>query len=191
VLWGSANQVLLKYLRGDAALGVYAASWRIAALGVLLLSQVARVGNPAMANIAQPGVSPARRMRFLLRYSGVMLLVSALVGLPALLVPGAILAAIFRPEYAVETGTLRVMGAYVMVFSVGLVAAQYVIAAHKERTYLASVAAGGVLSIGLCLWLIPHWSGFGAALALLIGHGAAMVLYMLAAIAHLRSPENA
>ncbi len=181
--FGVLSQLLLKYFRGNAELGGYSACWQIVLLATLLLNQIARIGKPAIARYT--GNNPktnADRLHFLVRYSGIMLAVAATIGLPSMLFPEIIIGTIFRPEYISAAGTLRILGAYIMVLSVGMVAAQYVLAARMEKTYFASVILGGVLSVSLCLVLIPKFSAFGAALSLLISHSAAMGLYVLAAI---------
>jgi len=181
------NQLILKYVSGSAELGVYSACWQIVLLATLLLTQIARIGRPAMARYTDNNSEiSVHRLRFFLRYSGIMLAVAASIGLPSILFPRIIIGALFRPEYISAAGTLCVLGVYIMIYSVGIVASQYVLSVRMEKTYFASVIAGGCLSIVLCFILIPTWSGLGAALSLLISHGAAMGLYVLVALNHMR-----
>ena len=186
--FGGLNQLILKHISGSADLGGYAVCWQMAALTTLLLMQVARIGKPAVARYSSPGSQANNgRVSFLVRYGTFMLAVAAVVGLPSILFPGAILRTLFRPEYVSAASTLRVLGAYVMILGVGMAASQYVVAARMERTYFVSVAFGGLLSAVLCFVLIPRYSGLGAALSLLISHGAAMGVYMLAVVKHIRT----
>ncbi len=184
--WGSLNQIILKHYCGAAELGGYAASWQIASVVMLLLVQVGRIGNPAIAHNTRPLTNKKARIHFLVRYSGVMLLVATPICIPLFFFPELILRTIFKPEYASGAGGLRVFAIYMLVLSLGVVASQYVISARMERTYFASVIVGGILSITLCLVLIPRMAGFGAALALLIAHGISMGLYWVAMIQHVR-----
>ncbi len=184
--FGSLNQIILKHYCGAAELGGYAASWQIAAVATLLLSQVSRIGNPATARATRPEMNRTLRIRFLLRYSGVMLLTAAPICIPLFFFPELILKTIFKPEYASAAGTLGILSIYLVVYSFGVVGAQYVVSSRMERTYFASVIVGGVLSITLCLVLIPRLAGLGAALALLIAHGTSMGLYWVAMIQHVR-----
>lgn len=184
--WGSLNQIILKHYCGAAELGGYAASWQIAAAVMLLLAQVGRIGNPATANNTKPQTDKKIRIHFLLRYSGVMLLTGVPICIPLLFFPELILRSIFKPEYASSAGVLRILGIHLMILSLGIVAAQYVVSSRMERTYFASVIVGGILSIILCLVLIPRLAGLGAALALLIAHGISMGLYWMTMIQHVR-----
>ena len=185
--FGVLNQLVLKYFRGNAELGGYAAAWQIVAVAMLLLNQVARIGKPATARITREGTDKNTRRRFLLKYSAVMFATASPIALGAILWPDVILKVLFRPEYAPAAGALRILGIYIALFSLGLVASQYVIAARMEKVYFASVIVGGILSVLLCLFLIPKLGGMGAAISLLIAHGISMGLYLVAMILHVRN----
>lgn len=182
--FGTLNQIILKHYFGSGELGFYAASWQIAAAAMLLLTQVSRVGNPAIARVTRPENNGCKRKRFLLKYSCVMAVTALPVVTPLVLFPGWIMNTIFKPEYTSSPDVLRVMGIYILVFSQGLVASQYVVSAKMEKIYFASVILGGCLSIALCLVLIPRMGSVGAALALLIAHGISMGIYWVAMIQH-------
>lgn len=111
------------------------------------------------------------------------------VVIPSVLFPGWIMKTIFKPEYASSAAILRVMGVYLMVFSLGCVASQYVVSARMEKTYFASILLGGCLSVILCFILIPKLSGLGAALSLLIAHGISMGLYWATMVQHVRKQQ--
>ena len=188
--FGVLNQLVLKSFRGTAALGGYAAAWQIVAIAMLLLNQVARIGKPATTRITREGTDRSTRRRFLVKYSAVMFAAASPIAIGAMLWPDVILKVLFRPEYAQAAGALRVLGIYIVLFSLGLVASQYVIAARMEKVYFASVIVGGVLSVLFCLFLIPKLGGMGAAIALLIAHGISIGLYWVAMIHDVRSQAN-
>ncbi len=187
--FGVLNQLMLKFFRGNAELGGYAAAWQIVAIAMLLLNQVARIGKPATARVTQEGTDRNTRRRFLVKYSAVMFAAASPIAIGAMLWPDIILKVLFHPDYAPAAGALRVLGIYIVLFSLGLVASQYVIAARMEKVYFASVIVGGVLSILFCLFLIPKLGGMGAAISLLIAHGISMGLYWVAMILHVRKHE--
>ena len=184
--FGSLNQIILKHYCGAAELGGYAASWQIASAVMLLLTQVGRIGNPATASATRPETNRKPMIHFLSRYSVVMLLIAAPICIPLFFFPELILKTIFKPEYASAAGVLQILSIYLLVVSLGIVASQYVISSRMERTYFVSVIMGGILSITLCLSLIPTMAGYGSALALLIAHGASMSLYWVVMIQHVR-----
>lgn len=184
--FGALNQLVLKYYKGNAELGGYAAAWQIFALTIIVINQVSRIGKPAIARITRPEISRGLRVRFLAKYAGVMFLAVSPIFLPAMICPKLVLQTLFRPEYVPAAGILRVLSLYIMLFSLGGVASQYLISARMERVYFASVLFGGLLSVVLCFLLIPTLSSMGAALALLIAHGTTMGIYWVAVINHVR-----
>lgn len=185
--FGSLNQLILKHYSGTAELGGYAAAWQIVIIAMLLLTQISRVGNPATARITREGTDKIRRIRFLTKYSVVMFVVAAPIGIAALVCPELIIRLLFRPEYASAASVMRIMGIYIMIFPLGLIASQYVVSAHLEKIYFASVIVGGALSVTFCFWLIPEMGGLGAAIALLIAHSTSMGLYWVVMIWHVRN----
>lgn len=187
--FGVMNQIILKFYGGKEALGGYAAGWQIISIAILFLTQIARIGNPATARITRPDISKKAKVKFIIKYSAVMFIVVFPICLAAIVWPEFILRLIYKPEYASAAGALRVMGIYMMVFSLGLVASQYVVSARMEKVYFLSAIVGGILSIIFCILLIPSMGDTGAALALLVSHSVAMGLYWVAMILHVRSPK--
>jgi len=188
--FGVLNQLVLKFFRGTAELGGYAAAWQIVAIAILLLNQVARIGKPLTARITREGTDRNTRRRFLVKYSAVMFAAASPMAISSLFCPGLILRILFRPEYASAAGPLRIFGIYIMCFPLGLVASQYIVSTRMEKTYFASVIVGGILNVLFCLFLIPKLGGIGAAISLLIAHGISMGLYWVAMILHVRSQGN-
>jgi len=187
--FGIINQIILKLYEGKESLGGYAAAWQIITIAMLFLNQVARIGNPATARITKPDIKKTNRIKFLIKYSTIMFLVVFPVCLATIIFPEMIFRLIYKPEYASAAGALRIMGIYTMIYSLGFVASQYIVSARMEKVYFTSVIIGGILSISLCLFLIPKLGGMGAAISLLIAHGISMGLYWVAMIVHVRNHE--
>lgn len=180
--FGTFNQLALKHYQGSAELGGYAAAWMIVSLSSMLLTQVARVGNPATARITAGVSTKKQHISFLLKYSVLMVGIVLPVALPAIAAPALILEMIFHPEYISAAPALRILGIYVIVFSIGLVASQYVVSARMEKIYLSSVIIGGAVSILTAPMLTQEMKSTGAAVSLLIAHGTSIALYWTAII---------
>jgi O-antigen/teichoic acid export membrane protein len=172
--FGSLNQLVLKHYRGAAELGGYAAAWQMVSLATMLLYQVARVGNPLTAQITRDGIEWKQRSRFLAKYVCVMIATASPVALAAICLPRTIMTILFRPEYVSASNALRIMGVYMPVFAVGLVASQFLVSTRLEKAYCASVLAGGILSIVACLLFIPRMGANGAAVAMLLSNSVAI-----------------
>lgn len=176
------NQLTLKTFFGREALGGYAAAWQIASISLLLFDQVGRIGNPAAVRVTAADTSRKARCAFLAKYSLVMFATALPISAAAIAWPEQVLALVYNPEYVSAAGTLRVMGTYMLVYSLGLVASQYVIALEKDRYYLVGILVGGAVSVVLCLTLIPAFKEVGAVVALLVAHTCSILIYFSAVI---------
>lgn len=181
-----SNQILLKHFEGRERLGEYSAAWAFVMIAALCLQQIGRVGNPATARIAQHQNDVRARIRFLARYICIMLLVASPISLAAIAFPRTLLAILFTPEYSAAGGALRVLGFYVLVYAVGLVASQYVVSVRMERTYLLGVLIGGIASIALSIAMIPRFGPVGSAYAVLVSDSLSILIYYMAVARDLR-----
>jgi len=184
--FGAVNQIVLKIFKGNEALGGYSAAWQFVLVAMLFLTQIARIGSPATARVTKPGIDSNIKIRFLIKYSTVMFLAVLPISLVSIFFPELILRIIFSPEYITAAASLRVFGFYILAFSIGLVASQYVISALMERVYFVSVLIGGILGLILCMIMIPMMGEVGAALALLISHSLTMAAYWCACIMNIK-----
>ena len=184
--FGNLNQLVLKHYCGTAELGSYAAAWQIACIAILLLNQISRIGNPATARITKHGTQKNAKILFLLKYSLIMFFAVLPITILLVAFPEFILTSIFKPEYAAAASVLRIFGIYLLVVSLGVVAAQYVISSGMQWLYFSSVIIGTILSIILCLILIPRFGGIGAAISLLAAHGISMAIYWVIMMRHIK-----
>ena len=176
------NQLVLKSSAGPSALGGYAAAMQLVLVGVLFLEQISRIGRPAVARYTRPDVPWDTRVRFLAQYLAVMVLTVAPLAAIMVLAPHQVLRAIFKPEYANSAPTMKILGGYMILYAIGLVASQYVISAGMDRIYMISVSLGCAVSAVLCAVLIPRWGSEGAAWALVCAHGLPIACYWWAVV---------
>jgi O-antigen/teichoic acid export membrane protein len=178
VLFGPTVSVFLKHYCSAAEVGVYAAAWQLVMIAKFGLGQIGRIGNPAMARLACADVPILERRRTIGKYALVMLVAASPIALPSILCPELIITTLFSSEYAAAVDVLRILGVYILLLSLGIVASQCVISMRRDRRYLASVTIGGVVGIVSCIVLLPRYGAVGAAWALLISHGLSMALYV-------------
>ena len=178
------NQLVLKKYAGFAELGGYAAGWQLVLIGTLFLDQMSRIGRPAMARATLPGVSRARKIRFIVKYFLMtFLIVTPLVSVMCFF-PDYMFRTIFKPEYLKFAFVLPIMGFYILLCSLDTVTFQYVISARLDKIYFWSVITGGTASVILSFTLIPQYGIAGAAWALLLSHGTTIIIYTIGMIVH-------
>jgi len=183
---GYSNQIILKKMCGSAELGGYGVAWQIVTLANILIMQVVRIGRPKTAEITKSEVARNHKIKFLLKYSLLMLLLGFLIGLPAVIFPRNIISLLFDQQYLFAVNILRVMGAYVTIIAIEPVMSQYIIFSGMEKLYFVSSAISGVLSVCLCVLLIPSLAGYGAALSLLIAQFCALLIMVIGICISLR-----
>ena len=167
LLSSTLNQLLTKHMCGDSELGSYSAAWLLVTICMTVMYQVARIGGPAAARNTKGGVSKRGQLTFIGKYCAAMLVVSAPVGLLMLLFPSLIISIIFKSEYLTAIPVMRILGGYIIIFSLQLVFSQYIIACRMEQFYFVVIFLSAFISIVLCYKLIPAYHGIGAALALM------------------------
>lgn len=159
----TADNWILRLLRGDAELGVYNAAARIGSVLLLLASNLGLAALPWLSGARAEGRLAAATGRL----SAVLALPSA-VGL-GLLLPhaGALLGALFGTRFEAGAPALQVLlvSSLVVHATTGWLTA--VLAVGAARTLLAWMAAALALNVLANLALVPGLGGTGAALATL------------------------
>jgi len=187
--FGGLSKIALRNISGDAELGGYAVAWQVVTVGSLLMSQVGQIGNPRLARVVVGDIDVPLRNRFMFRYFMISAAAGAIVGLPAILFPHAILG-LFREEYISVAPAMRILGGYAIVIGISQVATQYLVAVRKEAIYLVIVIATGLLGPILFWALIPTWASTGAAAAVLISHSTGILLLVFVVLVHMRRTER-
>jgi O-antigen/teichoic acid export membrane protein len=184
------NQPLLQRYAGFEDLGVYAAAWQFVIAGMLLVDQISRIGRPVMALKTRPGTSRQEQVRFIFHYASVVSGVVMPIILLMVFFPKVVFIFFFGPEYHAAAAIMPLLGAYLLLYSVGTVISQFILSVRLERAYFISVMIGCLLSIGLSPFLIKQYGISGASSALLIAHGAAITAYVISAVNHVSSQKN-
>ncbi|MCF8142839.1 MAG: oligosaccharide flippase family protein [Deltaproteobacteria bacterium] len=157
--------ILLERLAEPALVGYYAAAYRFldgvvllaAPLSVIWFRKLRIVWKDEKAFWAQIGWM-----------SMIMLAASVLVIAVGSLFSWEIMVLTFGDEYMDSARLLPwLLGALIFLLPNGILT-QAAIARNRERVYAVAAGAGAVLNIGLNLFLIPEFGGFGAAWATIV-----------------------
>ncbi len=85
----------------------------------------------------------------------------------------------FEPEFQNAVSSLRILGGYVFILSIGEVARQALISLRMEVQYAGIVTVSGLLGLILYWAFIPNWDAAGASLGILISHGVAIFTFCI------------
>lgn len=174
LLYMRLDQILLRELVGEQALGLYAAAQQLSTVGYFLPMIVCSSAAPELARLHAE--SPAAYREALRRLFRLCWLLSLTLAALTILAADLLVALLFGPAYAGAAEVLRWHVLALVPVSLGL--AQSLWITHERRPALAlqRTLVGLAVSLGLNLLLIPRWGATGAAIAYLSCQLAASML---------------
>lgn len=177
VAFGPLIRLILKNYVDDVAVGLYAACFQIFLISKFILTQIARVGNPMMAEAGKNDCSKESRIKFVKKYILIMLIGSIPFALPLIFCSGIITDLCFVDEYYEIRSYLPLFGFYTLVMSVGTVFEQFLISMRKDKTYFTIYVGCSILTVIMAFALIPLYHTLGGIIAFIIPNIIARVLY--------------
>ena len=163
-IWMGADILLLQHLGQETTVGDYAVAKTLASA---LYSAPA-----AMAMVVMPRAVSAGR-RETRRLVGVTLGLTAGLTLPALLVlivaSDLIVGALFGERFLPATAPLPILAVGMTLHGFYVVLESIWVGLGRTRVVAVTMALAMITTVGLCLWLIPHYGVIGAALAFTMG----------------------
>lgn len=171
----SAPVLMLEHFAGDAAVGVFALGNTLTAVFTIVNSSVATMLLPKMAVL-----EPQQRRRL---FSRAML---GLLGLNAVFMAvyvagiGWAIRSFFGPEYAGATATYIVLGVAQIFNGVTVMMTAMLVGGGRVRLEAVGRLMSPLVCIGGGLLLIPLYAELGAAIAMMAGAGAPLLVYALA-----------
>ncbi|MDF5711732.1 MAG: flippase [Nostoc sp. S4] len=168
------DQIMLGEMVGDRAVGIYSAASRISEVWYFIPTAIVSSVSPAIFAAKHSSEEVYyQRIKQLLR---LMVLISMTIALPMSFLSGSIISMLFGDSYAAAAGILAIhIWASLFVF-VGVGASPWFIAEGLTHLYLRRTLIGAIINVLLNLFLIPTYSGMGAAIATVISYAFGSVL---------------
>ena len=186
VAFGPMLRLILNTYADSRSVGIYAAGLQIYNIGLFLNTQMARVGNPMMAEAGRADCPIDRRRKLVFHYALIMLASSFLFALPMLFFPSTMVDYFFTAEYADLARFLPILGIYLMTISIGEVFTQYMISLRLDKTYFTIYILSALATIIIAYWFIPIYGVLGAFIALCVPNGVGSLCYMFFSLNTLR-----
>ncbi|MFA5184276.1 MAG: flippase [Patescibacteria group bacterium] len=162
------DQVMIGWILGETAVGIYAAAVRIVEGLYFIPNIISASLFPALVNAKK---TDARLYRRRLKFFYIFILVCAVIlALPIFIFSGPIIQFLFGEAYASAVPILRIYAWSCVGLFLGLALNQYLITENKIRTVFITNFLTVFINIGLNLILIPRLFLPGAALATLISY---------------------
>ena len=176
--FGGLSKIILMHASDNAEVGNYSMAWQVVTLSGIFLNQIARVINPNLVKIQRSDADTLSKSKYILTCLGLCTFMAILVSMPAIFYPSLLLK-LFKPEFLPAAKIFPILGFYAVLVGVGIVPGQYLIIIKKEKQYTLILFAGWVVSLFLFFFLIPTYSGVGAAYSILFGHGLALIFHLV------------
>ncbi|MGD9168514.1 MAG: oligosaccharide flippase family protein [Candidatus Thiodiazotropha sp.] len=173
------NSVILKHTSGYSELGVFAAVFQLASVGMLVIKNIARIGRPILAKKTNPNcIKSETVVKALFVFIIVSMGVVGLIAIPYILVPEKILNLILASEYSKGYWVLRLLGIYLLLHVLVTILGQYIVLVRNDKKLFTAILSAGVLCIVLSILLTPQYGDDGAAIALLMSELLLTGLYL-------------
>ncbi|HWR34491.1 MAG TPA: flippase [Clostridia bacterium] len=160
MLYDQIDTVMLRYMRTEAEVGLYAASYRVMSISMSFLPVVAQVFYPLLSGAAGRDAERERRYVQWMANATVSLAIPMAIG--GCLLAEPIAAFILGAKFAGSERLLRWLMLNLISASLAVLFGSRLVPHNRERKYLAAVAAGGVTNVLLNLILLPRFGALAA-----------------------------
>ena len=176
LVYFKGDTVLLRMFSGDAAVGSYAAAFKIFEGTMILPSIIMAASFPGLVR-SRDG-DPRGQRRLEIGLSAVLLGLGGIIGGAIYVVSAPVIGLVFGAAFANAVPSLRVLCLAVPLLFLNYGLTHFLIARHLERRNLAFAGVMVALNVGMNLLLIPRFGGRGAAWATL-GTEVALTIFCL------------
>lgn len=189
VAFGPLISLILNNYTDNKSVGIYAAGLQIYHICLFLNTQIARVGNPMMAEVGKVDCPVEKRKKMVYRYSLIMMATSMPFAIPMLFCPSLIINMLFSDEYIALSNYLPFLAIYLLAINIGVVFTQFMISMRMDKVYFTIYVSSALLTLLVSYATIPSLGILGAFISLCIPHSIGCMLYMLFSIKTLNNDK--
>lgn len=169
------DQVLLGNMIDSEAVGIYAAAVRVSELWYFIPSAIAASVYPILVQTRDARSPQVYRQRTQAFYD-LLALLGFSIALFVTLTAEPFIQVLFGPDYLASIPILRLHIWSVIFVCLGTGRDRTLLAENMSRLLMITTIIGALINIGLNLWLIPLYAGYGAAWATVIAYASAYYL---------------
>ncbi|MDT8070300.1 MAG: flippase [Terriglobia bacterium] len=177
MIYDQIDTVMLRYMRTEAEVGLYVASYRLMAISMSFLTVLATVFFPLFSGAAKRDAHADRRYAQWMANSSIALALPIAAGGFVLAQPVSRL--VMGARFAGAEHLLRWLMLNLLSASAAVLFASRLVPNNRERKYLLSVASGAVANVALNLVFIPKYGAIAAVFTTIVAQAivAAMAFY--------------
>jgi PST family polysaccharide transporter len=168
VIYVKIDQIMLGQMVGDGAVGIYSAATRISEIWYFIPMTIASSVTPSIYEAKQ--TSEVLYYQRIKRFLRLMILASLAISLPMSFLSGRIITLLFGNGYG-GAGTILSIHIWASLFVfMGVAISPWYIAEGLTHLAMYRTLIGAITNIILNIFLLPRYSGLGAAIATVISY---------------------
>lgn len=160
MIYDQIDTVMLRYLRSEAEVGIYVASYRLMGISMSFLPVLTQVFYPLFSSEAVRGAKNERRYAQWMADASIALALPIATG--GFLLAAPISRMVLGARYAGSEHLFRWLMLNLVSASLAVLFGSRLVPQARERRYLASVGAGALANVGLNLYFIPKYGAIAA-----------------------------
>jgi len=160
MIYDQIDTIMLRYMRSEAEVGIYAASYKLMGISMSFLPVLTQVFYPLFSGEAVRGAKNDRRYAQWMADASIALALPIATG--GFLLAGQISRFVLGARYSGSDGLLRWLMLNLVSASLAVLFGSRLVPQGRERQYLLSVAAGGAVNVALNLYFIPKYGALAA-----------------------------
>ena len=177
VVYMRIDQIMLMYMSGEGAVGVYAAAVRLSESAYFIPAVIVSSLSPAVINARrQSRMIFERRMG---QIFGLLFAASLAMAIPMSLWADSLVTLAFGEAYQEAGVALAILSFAGVFYFLGAAVNQWLIIEHLQMWSLYRTALGMVVNVGLNFYLIPRYGVEGAAISTLMAYAVAAYLALV------------
>jgi O-antigen/teichoic acid export membrane protein len=179
------NQILVDVQMGAEQLGFYGFAFQLITMVKILQNQILRLSTPSISEIVDKAGS-REIMKSFLKNLGISFFSTLIILLPSFLLAPWFVSTFVGAGFMDTIPIFNVLCLWVSVFGVALIANQFLLSFHLQKSYFYITIAFGLLSIYLAYIWIDQFGAVGAALSLLVAHTGSIIVQILLVIRQIK-----
>jgi len=165
-IYGNADLLLVGFISGKAAAGIYAAAYKIINLLAIFIGLISQATYPAMARLFSS--DPEKSKAFASAMTGAMLAVLLPIALGGTLISAQLTRFFYGAKYAATAKPLAILLWYVVLSALSISFSNALLANNEDRPYIIAITGGALIDVALIAFMVPKWGVTGAAVAMVI-----------------------
>lgn len=174
MIYDQIDTVMLRYMRSNVEVGVYAANYRLMSISMSFLPVLSQVFYPLLSGEAVRGAKNERRYAQWLADASLALALPIATG--GFLLAGPIDRFVLGARYAGSEQLLRWLMLNLISATLAVLFGSRLVPHSREKQYLMSVAAGGIVNVVLNLIYIPRYGAMAAVVTTILSQLAVAVM---------------